>query len=124
MNRPRLSCGRRMASSTRIRTPQELMEALMREVIALAQVQGINLTEHDIDEWIPFLHGLSPREKRPCCKISKRPKNRGGDLWRKVVELGKKYNVPTPVNEPCFASPRAGAKRELIIAQGAPDNNN
>ena len=79
---------------------QELMEALMREVIALAQAQGINLSEHDIDEWIPFLHGLSPQGKTSMLQDIEAGRKTEVEIFGgKVVELGKKYNVPTPVNE-------------------------
>lgn len=35
----------------------------MREVIALAEVQGVNLSLRDIEEWYGFLNSLSPQGK-------------------------------------------------------------
>lgn len=79
---------------------QELMEALMREVIALAAAQGINLTERDIDEWYPFLHGLSPQGKTSMLQDIEAGRKTEVEIFGgKVVELGKAHAVPTPVNE-------------------------
>jgi len=79
---------------------QQLMEALMREVIALAAAQGINLTERDIDNWYPFLHGLSPQGKTSMLQDIEAGRKTEVDIFGgKVVELGKKLAVPTPVNE-------------------------
>jgi 2-dehydropantoate 2-reductase len=79
---------------------QQLMEALMREVIALAAAQGINLTERDIDDWYPFLHGLSPQGKTSMLQDIEAGRKTEVEIFGgKVVELGKKLAVPTPVNE-------------------------
>ena len=79
---------------------QELMEALMREVIALAQAQGINLSGRDIDEWYPFLHGLSPQGKTSMLPGHRsRPENRGGDLRRKSRGAWQDLCYTHPVNE-------------------------
>ena len=79
---------------------QELMEALMREVIALAQAQGINLSGRDIDEWYPFLHGLSPQGKTSMLQDIEAGRKTEVEIFGgKVVELGKTYAIPTPVNE-------------------------
>lgn len=79
---------------------QKLMESLMREVIALAAVQGINLTERDIAEWYPFLHGLSPQGKTSMLQDIESGRKTEVDIFGgKVVALGKTHNIPTPVNE-------------------------
>jgi 2-dehydropantoate 2-reductase len=79
---------------------QELMEALMKEVIALAVAQGINLSDHDIAEWYAFLHGLSPQGKTSMLQdIEAGRKTEVETFGGKVVEFGKTYAVATPVNQ-------------------------
>ncbi len=42
---------------------QALMEDLMREAVVLAQAEGIDLREADIQDWYPFMNALSPTGK-------------------------------------------------------------
>ena len=80
-----------------------LMEALMKEVIALTDVIGINLTTQDIEEWYPFLKLLSPQGKTSMLQdIEARRKTEVEIFGGKVVELGKKYHVPTSVNQTVY----------------------
>ncbi|MDK2981367.1 MAG: 2-dehydropantoate 2-reductase [Chloroflexota bacterium] len=82
------------------RNAQALMEALMREVIALAVAQGINLSDQDIDEWYPFLRALSPQGKTSMLQDIEAGRKTEVDIFGgKMVEMGKKYGIPTPVNE-------------------------
>jgi 2-dehydropantoate 2-reductase len=77
-----------------------LMEALMREVIALAQAEGVNLTEQDIVDWYPVLQTLSPQGKTSTLQDIETGRKTEIDMFAgQVVELGKKHGIPTPVNE-------------------------
>ncbi len=79
---------------------QALMEALMREVITLAQLEGIDLSEKDIDEWYPVLNSLSPQGKTSMLQDVEAKRKTEVDIFAgKVVALGKKHGVPTPVNQ-------------------------
>jgi 2-dehydropantoate 2-reductase len=79
---------------------QALMEALMREVIALAQAEGVNLTEQDIADWYPVLQTLSPRGKTSTLQDIEAGRKTEIEMFAgKVVELGQKHGIPTPVNE-------------------------
>ncbi|HUS73662.1 MAG TPA: ketopantoate reductase family protein [Sedimentisphaerales bacterium] len=79
---------------------KDLMEALMKEVIALANVMDVNLTNRDIEEWYKFLNGLSPQGKTSMLQdIEAGRKTEVENFWEKVVELGKIHGVPTPVNQ-------------------------
>jgi 2-dehydropantoate 2-reductase len=79
---------------------QELMDALTREVIALAEVQGINLTDRDMDEWHTLLNTLSPQGKPSMLQDIEAGRKTEVEMFSgKVVKLGKKYAVPTPVNQ-------------------------
>jgi len=79
---------------------QELMEALMREVITLAEVIGVNLTSRDIDDWYAFLNTLSPQGKTSMLQDIEAGRKTEVEIFGgKVVELGNAYGVPTPVNQ-------------------------
>lgn len=77
-----------------------LMEALMREVIALAQAEGVHLTEQDIADWYPVLWTLSPQGKTSTLQDIEAGRKTEIEMFAgKVIELGQKHGVPTPVNE-------------------------
>jgi 2-dehydropantoate 2-reductase len=79
---------------------QALMEALMREVITLAHAEGVNLTEQDIADWYPVLRTLSPQGKTSMLQDLEAGRKTEIEMFAgKVVELGKKHGIPTPVNE-------------------------
>ena len=77
-----------------------LMESAMREVIALAKAAGVHLSEQDLEEWYSILFGLGPEGKTSMLQdIEARRKTEVEMFAGKVVELGHKYGIPTPVNE-------------------------
>ncbi len=79
---------------------RELMEASMREVISLAKVAGVNLTEQDVQEWTVVLNTLSPDGKTSMLQdIEAGFKTEVEIFCEKVVELGKTHDIPTPVNQ-------------------------
>lgn len=79
---------------------QALMEALMREVVALAQVAGVNLSEQDISDWYPVLRQLSPLGKTSMLQDVEAGRKTEVEMFGgKVVALGKARSIPTPVNE-------------------------
>jgi len=79
---------------------QGLMEALMKEVIALTDVIDVNLTNRDIGEWYTFLSVLSPQGKTSMLQdIEARRKTEVEIFGEKVVALGKIHGVTTPVNQ-------------------------
>lgn len=79
---------------------QALMESLMREVVDLAQASDINLTLQDVENWYPVLHTLSPEGKTSMLQDVEAGRLTEVDVFgEKVVELGKKLNIPTPVNQ-------------------------
>ncbi|MCF8106917.1 MAG: ketopantoate reductase family protein [Desulfohalobiaceae bacterium] len=80
-----------------------LMEALMQEVIALAEVQGIAVTSRDIEEWYSFLDGLSPQGKTSMLQDVEAGRKTEVEMFGgKVVDMGKTHQVPTPVNQTVF----------------------
>lgn len=82
---------------------QALMEALMREVVILANAEGVNLTEQDISNWYPVMNQLSPQGKTSMLQdIDARQKTEVEIFSGRVISLGKKHNIPTPVNQTIF----------------------
>jgi len=60
----------------------------------------VNLGEQDLDDWYAFLKTLSPRAKTSMLQdIEARRKTEVEFFAGKVVELGKNYGIPTPVNQ-------------------------
>ena len=78
---------------------QGLMEALMREVLALAQAAQVNLTEQDVKDWYPVLNRLSPHGKTSMLQDVEAGRKTEVDIFAgKVIALGEQYGIPTPVN--------------------------
>jgi 2-dehydropantoate 2-reductase len=82
------------------RQARALMEALMREVIVLAEPAGVNLEEKDILDWYTVLETLSPEGKTSMLQDIEAGRKTEVEIFGgKVVELGRTYGYPTPVNE-------------------------
>lgn len=76
-----------------------LMGEAMREVIYLAKAAQINLTEKDMDEWYAVMESLSPHGKTSMLQdIDAGRKTEMEMLGGKVIEMGRQYGIPTPVN--------------------------
>jgi 2-dehydropantoate 2-reductase len=77
-----------------------LMEALMHEVILLAEVAGVNLVAQDIEDWYEVLDTLSPQGKTSMLQDIEAGRQTEVEIFGgKVVELGRMEGIPTPVNE-------------------------
>jgi 2-dehydropantoate 2-reductase len=82
---------------------QALMEALMREVVDIAKAAKVDLTENDLVNWYPFLNLLSPQGKTSMLQDIEAGQKTEVELFSgKVLSLGKKYGIPTPVNQTVF----------------------
>jgi 2-dehydropantoate 2-reductase len=80
-----------------------LMESAMREVMAIAQAEGINLSEKDIESWNSFLFNLSPQGKTSMLQDVEAKRKTEVEIFAgKVIELGKKHGIPTPVNQTLY----------------------
>jgi 2-dehydropantoate 2-reductase len=78
---------------------RKLMESAMREVMALAGKMKIHLSETDVAHWYGILSKLDPRGKTSMLQdVEARRKTEVEIFAGKVIELGKRYVVPTPVN--------------------------
>ena len=85
------------------REARELMESAMREVITIAQAEGIHLVEEDIEEWNSFLATLSPQGKTSMLQDVEAKRKTEVEMFAgKVIELGKKHGIPTPINQTLY----------------------
>ena len=82
---------------------RELMESAMREVITIAKAEGIHLFEEDIENWNSFLATLSPQGKTSMLQDVEAKRKTEVEMFAgKVIELGKKHGIPTPINQTLY----------------------
>ena len=87
---------------------RSLMDSAMREVMLLAQAQGINLIEGDIESWHDVLSSLSPDGKTSMLQDVEAGRKTEVEMFAgKVIELGKRFGIHTPVNEKLLEEIRA-----------------
>lgn len=78
----------------------ELMDAAMREVIAIARAMNVDLGEKDIGEWYKVLDALHAEGKTSMFQdVEAGRKTEVEMLAGTVIELGKRFGVATPVNQ-------------------------
>jgi 2-dehydropantoate 2-reductase len=76
------------------------MDSAMREVMALADKAGVHLSETDLTQWYTILSSLNPLGKTSMLQDVEAGRKTEVEMFAgKVIELGRRYNVPTPVNE-------------------------
>ena len=83
--------------------PRETMKEAMREVILLAQKEGIFLTEKDLEEYVRLIDSINP-DGMPSMRqdgIEKRP-SEVEFFAGTVLKKAKKYGLQTPVNEELY----------------------
>jgi 2-dehydropantoate 2-reductase len=81
------------------RDARDLMEALMREVIALAGAIGVDLVEEDLQKWYGFLMQLSPEGKSSMLQDVQAGRKTEVEIFGgKICELGTQRGISTPVN--------------------------
>ncbi|MBW2039701.1 MAG: ketopantoate reductase family protein [Deltaproteobacteria bacterium] len=82
---------------------RELMESAMREVMSIAKAAKVHLSEEDIENWYSVLSGLSPQGKTSMLQdIEAKRKTEVEMFAGKMIELGRTYGIPTPVNQTLF----------------------
>ena len=80
-----------------------LMESAMQEVIMLADKEGVQLSKEDIKNWETVLFGLNPEGKTSMLQDVEAHRKTEVEMFAgKVIELGMRHNVPTPVNQKLF----------------------
>jgi 2-dehydropantoate 2-reductase len=87
---------------------QDLMADASREVIKIAQKAGICLSEDDIQKIIEIISTLSPEGKTSMLQDVEAGRKTEVEIFSGAVcDLGRKYGVPTPVNDLLFRIIRA-----------------
>lgn len=82
---------------------RELMGAAMREVVRLAVKAGVDLSETDIGGFDPYLFRLNPQGKTSMLQDVEAGRKTEVEMFAgQVIELGRCYGVPTPVNQSLF----------------------
>ena len=82
---------------------RELMDSAMREVMILANKQNVHLSETDFANWYTILSSLNPLGKTSMLQDVEAGRKTEVEMFAgKVIDLGRQYNVPTPVNERLF----------------------
>ena len=78
---------------------QAIMEAAMREVIAVAQASGVALKTEELNNWYTFLNTLHPQGKTSMLQDIDAGRETEVDIFAgKMVALGQQLDIPTPVN--------------------------
>jgi 2-dehydropantoate 2-reductase len=82
---------------------RKLMESAMREVMALANKASVHLSETDLATWYTILARLNPQGKTSMLQDVEAGRKTEVEMFAgKVIELGRHYHLPTPVNERLF----------------------
>lgn len=86
-----------------VKEARELMEMASREVVTVAAKAGIGLCEADIAKYITILDSLAPEGKTSMLQDVEAGRKTEVEIFAgTVIELGRKYGVPTPVNDILF----------------------
>jgi 2-dehydropantoate 2-reductase len=86
---------------------RDLMASAMREAILLAGKEKVSLSEEDIGNWETVLLNLNPAGKTSMLQDVEACRKTEVEMFAgKVIELGERHHVPTPVNRRLFDSIR------------------
>jgi len=78
---------------------RKLMIDAMQEVVAVSQKADVHLNQKDIDECMRVIDGLTPPGKTSMYQDVEASRQTEVDIFAgTVVDLGRKYDIPTPVN--------------------------
>lgn len=79
---------------------REMMKAAMRETILVANAEGVDLSEKDLNDWVAIIDTLDPDGEPSMRQDSKAGRKTEVVLFAGTVcELGKKHGIATPVND-------------------------
>jgi 2-dehydropantoate 2-reductase len=79
---------------------RDLMISACREVVRISEKEGINLTDADIDRVVQIINTLDPNGKTSMCQDVEAGRKTEVEIFAgTVLEFGRKYGIPTPVNE-------------------------
>jgi 2-dehydropantoate 2-reductase len=82
---------------------RDTMVAAMREVIVLAEIEGVCLTESDISDWIRIVDGLDPGGKPSMSQdLEARRPSEVAFFSGTILQLAAKHCISTPVNRALY----------------------
>ena len=88
---------------THLETNLTLFKDAMNEVLSIAKVSNIDLREEDIDDFVNLMNNFSPMGRTSMLQDVEAKRKTEVDYFAgTVIEMGKKLNVPTPVNYVLF----------------------
>jgi len=71
----------------------------MNEVLKIAKASQIDLREEDIDDFVTLMNSFSPMGRTSMLQDVEAKRRTEVDYFAgTVIEMGKKLNIPTPVN--------------------------
>lgn len=91
---------RAIQTSTMLRETKELLDGAMREVIALAKTEGIELGDDDIAAVYRTMDGLDPAGKTSMCQDVEAGRKTEVELFSgTVIRLARERGIQAPINE-------------------------
>ncbi|MDN5284526.1 MAG: 2-dehydropantoate 2-reductase [Mucilaginibacter sp.] len=81
----------------------ELVLMAAEEVLTLSKAHGVPLHHNDINDFVKIINGLNPHGKTSMLQDVEVGRETEVDIFAgTVIELGKKYGIPTPVNDTLY----------------------
>ncbi|MDR1574721.1 MAG: ketopantoate reductase family protein [Treponema sp.] len=91
---------------------RSFVEMAMREVIAVANAEGIDLNEGDFNSWYKTVNALDAKSTTSMCQDVLAERKTEVEIFAlAMMDLGKKHRVPVPVNETLYLALRVMEKR-------------
>ena len=82
---------------------RDLMTAAMREVIAIAEREDVDVTEKDLEDYVKLIDTLNPNGMPSMRQDGLAHRKSEVEIFSgTVLELGEKYQVATPVNQKIY----------------------
>lgn len=87
----------------RLAEAREMMRLACREVVRIAEKEGVALTEQDIESFFPIFARLSPQGKPSMLQDIEAHRKTEVEMFAgTVMDLGRRHGIPTPVNAALF----------------------
>jgi len=116
MNQSSAVCG---ATFGRYKSEPELRwlkENLMREVIAVAQAEGVDLKDEDVTSFYKTIDIIAEDGKTSMLQDIEAGRKTEVEMFAPVViELGEKHNIPTPINQTILSVIRTLEEKQRLI---------
>lgn len=80
--------------------PRDVMIDAMREVVTVANAEGIALNENDVQSWLTLVASLNPKGKPSMRQDAEAHRYSEVDLFAgTIIKFGQKHGIHTPVNQ-------------------------